>query len=139
MKRWITDDYRKNPLEFYAVATDIESGEPIYHKCLSLDKNEMQWLRASASMPLAARIVEIDGKKLLDGGISDSVPIKFFEEFGYDRNSDTGRHRRDRSIRIDIVFLSLQSQKQEIYQKCYDTGDQRIGDVFHRLSDLSSS
>ena len=77
------ESYRKNPLEFYAVATDIESGEPIYHKCLSLDKNEMQWLRASASMPLAARIVEIDGKKLLDGGISDSVPIKFFEEFGY--------------------------------------------------------
>ncbi len=80
------DTYKSNPLEFYAVATDIESGTPVYHKCDMLDKQEMEWIRASASMPLAARIVEINGQKLLDGGISDSVPIKYFESIGYDRN-----------------------------------------------------
>lgn len=78
--------YTENPMEFYAVATDIESGKPIYHRCDTLDKEEMHWIRASASMPLASRIVEIDGQKLLDGGISDSVPLKFFEEQGYNRN-----------------------------------------------------
>ena len=80
------ETYRNDPMEFYAVATDIESGKPVYHLCESLDRNEMDWLRASASMPLAARIVEIDGQKLLDGGISDSVPVRFFEKLGYDRN-----------------------------------------------------
>lgn len=78
--------FKNDPMDFYAVATDIESGTPVYHLCKSLDKQEMEWIRASASMPLAARIVEIDGHKLLDGGISDSVPLKFFEQLGYSKN-----------------------------------------------------
>ena len=43
-------------------------------------------MRASASMPLVSRIVELDGHKLLDGGIADSIPLKFFESIGYDKN-----------------------------------------------------
>jgi predicted patatin/cPLA2 family phospholipase len=78
--------FKNDPMDFYAVATDVESGTPVYHLCESLDKQEMEWIRASASMPLAARIVEIDGHKLLDGGISDSVPLKFFEQLGYSKN-----------------------------------------------------
>ena len=80
------DTYKNNPLKFYAVATDIESGEPVYHRCDTLDKDEMEWIRASSSLPLAARIVKIGDKKLLDGGVSDSIPLKFFEDLGYDRN-----------------------------------------------------
>lgn len=78
--------YRSNPLEFYAVATDVESGKPVYHRCDTLDKNDMEWVRASASMPLAARIVKIGKQKLLDGGVSDSIPIRFFKAEGYDKN-----------------------------------------------------
>ena len=37
-------------------------------------------------MPLVSKIVEIDGKPLLDGGIADSIPVNFFESIGYDRN-----------------------------------------------------
>jgi predicted patatin/cPLA2 family phospholipase len=37
-------------------------------------------------MPIVSKIVEIDGQKLLEGGISDSVPIKQFEKMGYDKN-----------------------------------------------------
>ncbi len=37
-------------------------------------------------MPLAARIVEVGGYQLLDGGISDSIPLKYLESVGYDRN-----------------------------------------------------
>ena len=46
----------------------------------------MEWIRASASMPLVSRMVELDGMKLLDGGISDSVPIRYFESIGYEKN-----------------------------------------------------
>lgn len=45
-----------------------------------------EWIRASASMPLASRVVEVAGRKLLDGGIADSIPLRFFEQQGYDRN-----------------------------------------------------
>lgn len=78
--------YEENPLEFYVVATDVETGKPVYQSCPIADNDCMQWIRASASMPLVSQVVEVGGYKLLDGGISDSIPLKFFEEKGYDRN-----------------------------------------------------
>lgn len=78
--------FEKNPLEFYVVATDLESGEAVYHRYDSFADHGFDWIRASASMPLVSQIVEIDGQKLLDGGISDSIPVKYFESIGYDKN-----------------------------------------------------
>lgn len=80
------DTYRSDPSQFIVVATDVETGKPVYHICRTLDPAELQWIRASASMPLAARIVEIGGRKFLDGGISDSIPLNFMEHSGYDKN-----------------------------------------------------
>jgi len=80
------ETYEKNPMEFYIVCTDVESGNPVYYKSEKADRECLEWMRASASMPLASRIVEVGGYKLLDGGISDSIPIKYFESIGYNRN-----------------------------------------------------
>ena len=80
------DTYMSDPMEFWAVCTDIERGEPVYHKYEGWEDHGFDWIRASASMPLVSRNVEIDGKQLVDGGVSDSVPLKFFESIGYDRN-----------------------------------------------------
>lgn len=80
------DEYNRNPMEFYAVCTDVESGRPVYKRISTANYEGLEWIRASASMPLAARIVEIGGRKLLDGGISDSIPLKFMENNGYDKN-----------------------------------------------------
>lgn len=78
--------YKENPMGFYVVATDVESGKAVYKKCDKMEGNDLEWMRASASMPLVSKIVEIDGYKLLDGGMADSIPIKYFESIGYDRN-----------------------------------------------------
>lgn len=80
------NEYNKNPMEFYVVCTDVETGKPVYKRLNTLDSEKLEWIRASASMPLASRIVEIDGRKLLDGGISDSIPLGFMERHAYDRN-----------------------------------------------------
>lgn len=80
------ETYEKDPMEFYTVSTDVETGKPVYHKYAGMSDGGFDWIRASASMPLVSRIVEIDGQKLLDGGISDSIPVEFFESLGYDRN-----------------------------------------------------
>ena len=80
------ETYKKDPMEFYVVSTDVETGKPVYHKYAGMSDGGFDWIRASASMPLVSRIVEIDGQKLLDGGISDSIPVEFFESLGYDRN-----------------------------------------------------
>jgi len=78
--------FRKNSMDFYVVATDMDTGEAIYHNCLSGDEDDLEWIRASASMPIASRPVKLDGRKLSDGGISDSIPLKFMEDNGYERN-----------------------------------------------------
>lgn len=64
----------------------FHTGKPVYHNCRKGDREDLDWFRASASMPLAARIVEVGGYQLLDGGISDSIPLKYLESVGYDRN-----------------------------------------------------
>ena len=80
------ETYKENPMDFYVVCTDVETGKPVYRNCPIADDECMQWIRASASMPLVSQVVEVGGYKLLDGGISDSIPLKFFEEKGYDKN-----------------------------------------------------
>ncbi len=78
--------FENNPMEFFAVATDIETGKAVYHRMSKANYHEFEWLRASASMPLFAEIVELDGRKMLDGGISDSIPLKFMESQEYGKN-----------------------------------------------------
>ncbi|MCQ2531737.1 MAG: patatin family protein [Saccharofermentans sp.] len=78
--------YRQNPMEFYAVVTDMETGKPMYKSLPQCDFAELEWMRASASMPLASKVVEVDGHKLLDGGISDSIPLEFAEKQGCDKS-----------------------------------------------------
>ena len=80
------DAYDRNPMEFYVVCTDIESGKAVYHRYEGLQDHRFDWIRASASMPLVSQIVEIDAMKLLDGGVADSIPVRYFESIGYDRN-----------------------------------------------------
>lgn len=78
--------YETNPMEFYVVGTDVTTGKAVYRKVEKIDDTAMEWFRASASMPLVSRIVEVEGLKLLDGGIADSVPVRYFESIGYNRN-----------------------------------------------------
>lgn len=80
------DTYINNPMEFYLVCTDVETGKAVYRKCDSFDRENLEWIRASASMPLVSEFVEINGHKFLDGGVADSIPLKYFESIGYDRN-----------------------------------------------------
>ena len=81
-----TETFEKDPLEFTVVCTDVETGAAVYHQIDHVDYDELEWLRASASMPLASKIVEVGGWKLLDGGVSDSIPLEYYERQGYKRN-----------------------------------------------------
>lgn len=78
--------YNDNPMTFTVVCTDVETGKAVYQDCNSVDKDTYEWFRASASMPLAAKIVSVGGKQLLDGGVADSIPLPYFEQRGFLRN-----------------------------------------------------
>lgn len=80
------DAYEENPMDFYVVCTDVTTGKAVYINSDEAGDDALEYFRASASMPLVSKVVEIKGRKLLDGGIADSVPVQFFESIGYDRN-----------------------------------------------------
>lgn len=111
MKKDIFDfyTYKNNPMEFYVVCTDIESGEAVYHRYDDFSDHGFDWIRASASMPLVSEIVEIDGVKMLDGGVADSIPLKYFESIGYDRNvvilTRPGDYRKKKNNIIPLIKL----------------------------------
>jgi predicted patatin/cPLA2 family phospholipase len=69
----------------YAVATDIETGEAVYKKLTDMRK-DIDYIRASSTLPLVSRNVKIDGHLYLDGGIADSIPIKKSESDGNVKN-----------------------------------------------------
>lgn len=80
------ETFINNPTKFYVVATDINTGKAVYKRIDSADEKGLMYMRASASMPLASKPINVDGKELLDGGIADSVPLEFFINKGYDKN-----------------------------------------------------
>ena len=80
------DTYESNPMAFYIVCTDVDTGRAEYHKYESRHDHGLEWIRASASMPLVSQMVEIDGRQYLDGALADSIPVQYFESIGYDRN-----------------------------------------------------
>ena len=78
--------FEENKTEFVVVCTDIEKGLPVYHRIDRFDYDALEWIRASASMPMASNVVELEGMKLLDGGVTDSIPLRESERRGYKRN-----------------------------------------------------
>lgn len=81
-----TQAYIDNPMDFYVVVTDVETGEAVYVNSDEAGDDSLEYFRASASMPLVSRAVEINGRKYLDGGIADSVPLQYFESIGFKKN-----------------------------------------------------
>ena len=77
--------FMKQGLEFYAVCSNLKTGKPEYIRCHDLFK-QIDVIRASSSMPLVSQIVHTDGKDLLDGGITDSIPIEAAFRLGFDKN-----------------------------------------------------
>ena len=78
--------FAANPMEFHVVATDCATGNAVYRRLDRADESAFKWIRASASMPIVSRPVAIDGHEYLDGGLSDGIPLRYFESIGYERN-----------------------------------------------------
>lgn len=69
------ETFNANPLRMFVVASDVVFGAPAYLECATFPQ-DVEKVRASASMPLVSRLVEIDGHRYLDGGTTDSIPVE---------------------------------------------------------------
>lgn len=76
------EEYEGN---LYSVVTNMKTGEAEYIKLKDMDK-DIIYVRASSSLPLLSRVVKVDGKEYLDGGIADSIPIEKAIKDGNEKN-----------------------------------------------------
>lgn len=78
------ETFTQSGVDFYATVTNVETGEAEYEKITDVFK-QMETLRATSAMPFVSRMVEVDGKKYLDGGIADSIPVDKCKSLGFDK------------------------------------------------------
>lgn len=76
--------FKQSDINFFATVTNIETGEAEYIKIEDAFK-QMETLRATSALPFISEIIEINGKKYLDGGIANSIPVDYFEKQNYDK------------------------------------------------------
>lgn len=72
-------------IKVYSVASNLKTGKADYLRITDLQP-QMNAVRASSSLPLVSRIVEYDGKEYLDGGSTDSIPLKAMQDLGFAKN-----------------------------------------------------
>ncbi len=130
------ETFKKAPSKFYAVCTDLETGCAVYEEIEDL-KNKMDYLRASASMPLFSRIVEINGKKLMDGGIADSIPVRKFMEMGYEKNiavlTQMAAYRKKKNKLIPL--LKLVYRRYPLFLKALETRNEVYNETLNLVSE----
>ena len=78
------ETFLKNCTGYYVTVTNVETGKPEYLEVKDVVK-ELEKLRATSALPFVSKIVEVDGRKYLDGGISDSVPVLKARKMGFDK------------------------------------------------------
>lgn len=79
------ESFDKNPSRFYAVVTNCRTGMAEYKRIRDM-RRDIAYVRASSSLPLMSRTVWIKKEPYLDGGISDSIPVRKSEELGNQKN-----------------------------------------------------
>ncbi len=80
------ETYNNSNIEFYVVCTDVYTGKPVYQLCNKVTDDTYEWFRASASMPMVSKPVKVGGRTMLDGGMSDSIPLEFMVNKGFEKN-----------------------------------------------------
>lgn len=77
-------EFSKSKTKFYAVVTNIITGEAEYIHITDTNK-QIKYLEATGAMPFVSKTVEIGNEKYLDGALADSIPITKMQSMGYDK------------------------------------------------------
>ena len=126
------DAYFSNPARFVMVTTNCLTGKAEYFEEKSSSKRVMDIVRASSSLPFVSPITYVDGVPMLDGGIADSIPVRYALSQGYERlvvilTRNKGYRKQNSEMRAAKVFYrkypNLQkalSQRNAVYNQTMD-------------------
>jgi len=139
------ETFHRSPEQFVIGTTDCDTGETIYYRKSDEGFDISKVLRASSSLPFIAPIVEYGGRRLLDGGISDPIPLRQAEKDGnrrnvvvLTRNADYRKSRNKfgwfvkRAYRKFPEFVGIMLSRHHIYNTTLDyiAEREREGDAF---------
>ncbi|MFX3623623.1 MAG: patatin family protein [Ectobacillus sp.] len=139
------ETYMSGKERFLVGTTDVETGEPVYFEKGGTQEEIMKLLRASSSLPFIAPIVEFRGKKLLDGGIADPIPIRKAQQDGCEKavlvlTRNAGYMKRPakftwmakRAYREYPKLVESMLSRYEVYNETLSYIDQqeKAGDIF---------
>ena len=112
------DTYHSCKTKFYAVVTNLNTGCAEYKDIDNLnDVNNVEYLRASGSLPFLSKPVFVDGIPYLDGGVADSIPVKHFLEKGYDKIIVVLTKTKDFRPQMKIPFSKVVYKKYPEFAK----------------------
>lgn len=121
------DAFLSSSTGFQAGVTDVLTGKAVYFDKQQMGR-DLTVLKASSSLPVFSPMVEIDGKKYLDGGVSDPIPVKravqdgcerivavLTREHGYQKKKEPGRFYYRRKYKGYPNLVSALDQRHEVY------------------------
>ena len=126
------DAYFANPDRFVMVTTNCLTGKAEYLEEKSSAARVMDIVRASSSLPFVSKITYVDGTPMLDGGITDSIPVRYAMEHGYEKlvvilTRNKGYRKKDNKMRISKAFyrkypqlLKALSERNAVYNQTMD-------------------
>lgn len=138
------DTFDKHVAKEYAVVTNCKTGKAEYME-IKDSRKDIVAIRASSSMPLVSKMVEINGEKYLDGGIADSIPLRKSRKNGNKKNviiltRDTSYRKEKSSARALFrikyrnypKLIKAMEQRHENYNKSLDfvEKERKAGNVF---------
>jgi len=108
-------DFNKLPIPFLCIATDIETGQEVL-----LNKGYLaQAMLASAAFPSLFSPVEIDGRLLVDGGVTNNYPLEEVKKLGADFiiGVDVQDDLKDRKSLKDATRILVQISNLQMIEK----------------------
>lgn len=130
--------YGESKTDFYATITNVETGKPEYIQVENVFK-QMELLRATSAMPFVSKIVDLNGKKYLDGGISDSIPIDKCKELGYDKIivvlTRPIEYRKEKS---NETMAKMKYRKYPHLVECINNRYKNYNDTVEKIIDLEN-
>ena len=131
--------YFANPARFVMVTTNCLTGKAEYLEEKTSSERVMSIVRASSSLPFVTKITYVDGTPMLDGGIVDSIPIKYALEQGYEKpvvilTRNRGYRKKESKMRAAQIFYRKYPKLQEALMRRNSVYNETM-DFIERLED----
>ena len=138
------ESFKKSGIRFEVGVFNCITGESEYPEIKDMFE-DVDWIAASASLPLFAKMVDIGGYQYMDGGLSDSIPVKHAQEIGCDKvivilTRERG-YRKAASKSIPLIkakykdypkLIEALKRRHTVYNETleYIDGEEKKGNVF---------